>query len=159
MSAHSRRLLATILENCHPSLQVGILAGYVVGYALTPPSDAAASETSAAWRWMLGLGAVPPGLNLFGLIWLPESPRYLVASGNEREARGVLSLIYSAEEAQSTLETLRDERRDTKTLSLCGGLRRVFLPARGAPRAMILAGMGCAFWQQVSMAAAAVRPK
>lgn len=137
-------------------INIGILVGYGVGYALTPdPSDAASSGASA-WRVMLGIGAVPPALILIGLIWLPESPRYLVSAGREREAREVLSRIYSSEEAIATIEVLRGERRDSKPLSLCAGLRRVFLPAKGAPRAMILAGLGCAFWQQATGVEAAV---
>ena len=99
---------------------------------------------------MLGLGAVPPALILIGLVWLPESPRYLVASGQPERAAAVLQRIYTADEAQATLETLRRERQQNKSLSLGAGLRRVFLPARGAPREMIIGGMGCAFWQQAT---------
>ena len=160
-------------------INIGILAGYLVGWALTPPhvaapadgsSDAvaelpsasaaaaaaAAAASASAWRWMLGLGAVPPALNLLGLIWLPESPRFLVATGREREAEEVLGQIYTAEEARATLSLLRDERSATKPLTFCAGLRRVFLPAKGAPRAMIVAGLGVAFWQQATGVEAAV---
>jgi SP family xylose:H+ symportor-like MFS transporter len=122
----------------------------VVGYALTPAANASSADASSAWRQMLGLGAIPPALILGGLVWLPESPRYLVAAGNERDARDVLARIYSAEEAAATLDTLRDERQNVKQLSFCAGLRRVFLPARGAPRALMIAGLGCAFWQQAT---------
>lgn len=134
-------------------INVGILIGYLVGWALTPASAAASGDSSAnasAWRSMLGLGAVPPALILIGLVWLPESPRYLVASGQPERAAAVLQRIYTADEAQATLETLRRERQQNKSLSLGAGLRRVFLPARGAPREMIIGGMGCAFWQQAT---------
>ena len=138
-------------------INVGILAGYGVGYALTPPSDAdPAVGGSYAWRWMLGIGAVPPALILIALVWLPESPRFLVSSGKEREAQAVLARIYTTDEAHATIEVLRSERRENKPLSLCGGLRRVFLPAKGAPRALMVAGLGCAFWQQATGVEAAV---
>ena len=137
-------------------INIGILAGFIVGYALAPPAGASAAEGSTAWRWMLGLGAIPPALILVGLIFLPESPRFLVAAGNEREARQVLSTIYTSEEADATIETLRGERRETKPLSLLAGLRRVFFPAKGAPRALMMAGLGCAFWQQATGVEAAV---
>ena len=141
-------------------INVGILAGYLVGWALAPSvtadAAAAAASSSRAWRYMLGIGALPPALNLLGLLWLPESPRFLVAVGREREAAEVLGRIYAADEADTTLEVLRDERRGSKPLTFCAGLRRVFYPAKGAPRAMIVAGMGVAFWQQATGVEAAV---
>ena len=41
----------------------------------------------AAWRWMLGLAAVPAMLILLGRQGLPESPRWLLARGRVEEAR------------------------------------------------------------------------
>ena len=170
-------------------INVGILAGYLAGWALAPqlvplvvePSSSSSSSSSSslaaataaaddmaaaaalnaaasssAWRWMLGGGAIPPALNLIGLLWLPESPRFLVAVGREREANEVLQRIYAPDESAATLQTLCAEQKANKPLTLCAGLRRIFLPAKGAPRAMIVAGMGCAFWQQATGVEAAV---
>ena len=140
-------------------INVGILIGFIVGYALTPASDStecAGAGGCPAWRWMLGLGALPPALILLGLTRLPESPRFLVAAGREREASAVLDQIYEADEADSTFEMLRADGKHAKPLSLGAGLRRVCLPAKGAPRALILAGMGCAFFQQATGVEAAV---
>ncbi|RZK84876.1 MAG: MFS transporter, partial [Pedobacter sp.] len=43
-----------------------------------------------AWRWMFGLGVVPSLVFLVGVLWLPESPRWLLKAGKETEARKVL---------------------------------------------------------------------
>jgi putative MFS transporter len=40
-----------------------------------------------AWRWMLGLAAVPALLALLGRQGLPESPRWLLAHGRTQDAR------------------------------------------------------------------------
>ena len=63
---------------------------------------AAAASGITGWRWMLGLGAVPPALILLGLVWLPESPRFLGAAGRERAAVEVLHRIYGPQEAAAT---------------------------------------------------------
>ena len=65
----------------------GILVSYVVNYAL-------ASE--GAWRLMLGAGMIPALILLVGMIFLPESPRWLVEQGREDEARSTLSRIRSS---------------------------------------------------------------
>jgi len=49
----------------------------------------------AAWRWMLGIVAVPGVLFLFGVLLLPNSPRWLMMRGRFREAREVLATLRS----------------------------------------------------------------
>jgi sugar porter (SP) family MFS transporter len=65
-------------------ITVGILASYGVGALLAP---------AAAWRWMLGLAAVPALVMLVGLAVLPESPRWLLFRGRDDEARSVLGKV------------------------------------------------------------------
>ncbi|MGH7243309.1 MAG: sugar porter family MFS transporter [Phycisphaerales bacterium] len=46
-----------------------------------------------AWRWMFWMEAVPSAAFLVGLLFIPESPRFLVARGKTGEAREVFAKI------------------------------------------------------------------
>jgi MFS transporter, SP family, galactose:H+ symporter len=52
-------------------------------------SDTALSY-SGSWRWMLGVIALPGVAFLFGLLLLPDSPRWLILRGRNEEAHAVL---------------------------------------------------------------------
>jgi SP family galactose:H+ symporter-like MFS transporter len=62
-------------------ITIGILAAFI--------SDTLFAY-SGAWRWMLGIVAVPGALFLIGVMRLPNSPRWLMMRGRSREARAVL---------------------------------------------------------------------
>jgi SP family galactose:H+ symporter-like MFS transporter len=63
-------------------ITIGILAAFI--------SDTLFAY-SGAWRWMLGIVAVPGALFLIGVMRLPNSPRWLLMRGRSREARDVLN--------------------------------------------------------------------
>src|SRR4051795_11535318 len=87
---------------------VGILISYGVGYALA---------SSAAWRWMLGLAAVPAALMFVGLLFLPESPRWLFGKGRDDDALEVMGKTRFAadidDEAAEIKETIEAESATT----------------------------------------------
>lgn len=45
------------------------------------------------WRWMFALTAVPSLLFFLGMLFVPESPRWLAKNGNPERARGILTRI------------------------------------------------------------------
>src|SRR5215216_644746 len=63
---------------------VGILAAFIVNAILASSGD---------WRLMLGLAAVPSLILLLGMASMPETPRFLVRTGEEQEAREVLEEV------------------------------------------------------------------
>ncbi|KAI5119463.1 hypothetical protein M0805_007197 [Coniferiporia weirii] len=70
---------------------VMITLGQVIAYGI----GAAFENMHGGWRWMVGLGSVPAGLQLIFLFILPESPRVLITKGKLNEAEGVMRKIYS----------------------------------------------------------------
>lgn len=51
---------------------IAITGGQVIAYAI----DAAFQHKDGGWRWMVGLGTVPAGLQFVFLMFLPESRAY-----------------------------------------------------------------------------------
>ncbi|XP_006455078.1 hypothetical protein AGABI2DRAFT_187542 [Agaricus bisporus var. bisporus H97] len=77
---------------------VMITLGQVIAYAI----GAGFFHVKSGWRWMVGLGAVPAGIQFVLLFFLPESPRILLQRGNIDGARAIMNKIY----AHATVEQL-----------------------------------------------------
>ena len=68
----------------------GILAAYFSNYII---ATLLGGPATLAWRWMLGIPAVPAVLFFVFLLGIPESPRWLVKQHRHREAADVLRRI------------------------------------------------------------------
>lgn len=80
---------------------VAFLSNAVVGHFADP---------ATAWRWKLGVPALPALLFLGLLFRIPDSPRWLIARGREAEARAALELI-GIGHAEREIETIRGSLR------------------------------------------------
>ncbi|QSX00540.1 sugar porter family MFS transporter [Haloterrigena alkaliphila] len=111
----------------------GILIAYLVNYALS---------SGGRWRWMLGLGMVPAAVLFLGMVFMPESPRWLYEQGREADAREVLARTRAesqvADELREIKETIRTES---------GSLRDLLQPW---VRPMLVVGIGLAAFQQIT---------
>ena len=74
--------------------------------AVAPGSDPWTIETG--WRYMFGSEAVPAALFTVLICLVPESPRYLVMSGREERALGVLTRINGEEKAHEIIEDIKN---------------------------------------------------
>jgi sugar porter (SP) family MFS transporter len=68
---------------------VGILVSYCVNYILS-------AWGAGSWRWMFGSAVLPSGSFLLALMFVPESPRWLVEHGLSADALKVLTAIDSS---------------------------------------------------------------
>ncbi|EKC6428459.1 sugar porter family MFS transporter [Staphylococcus pseudintermedius] len=79
-------------------ITIGILTSYLVNYAFAPIEG---------WRWMLGLAVVPSVILMIGVIFMPESPRWLLEKRGEKAARDVMKLTYPASEIDHEIENMK----------------------------------------------------
>lgn len=114
-------------------ITIGILAAYL--------SDTAFSY-SGAWRWMLGVITIPALLLLIGVFFLPDSPRWLAARGNDEKARRVLEKLRdTSEQAKNELNEIRE------SLKVKQGGWKLFTANKNFRRAVYL-GVGLQVMQQ-----------
>ncbi len=72
--------------------QLNIVAGILVAF-LSNLAIARSFPAASAWRWMLGVQAVPAVAFFLLLFAIPESPRWLAKRGRADEARRVLARV------------------------------------------------------------------
>jgi sugar porter (SP) family MFS transporter len=113
----------------------GILVTNLINYMLAGKGD-------EVWRWMFGLGVVPSVLFLLGVVFLPESPRWLMKAGKTEKAEDTLLKIGSPDFVKQTLSDI--------AISLTGSRSQQSYKAvfAKAVRPAVLVGITLAVFQQ-----------
>jgi SP family galactose:H+ symporter-like MFS transporter len=117
--------------------QLAIVTGIVVAYYI----DFLFSG-SANWRAMFMSAAVPSAILLVALIFLPESPRWLVIRERSDEAFQILDRVESTDDARRHLEALKVVTEEDKLR-----FRDLFA---GRFRTPLMIGVGLAIFQQIT---------
>ncbi|MYL30105.1 sugar porter family MFS transporter [Halobacillus halophilus] len=113
-------------------ITIGIVLAYLVNYAFAPVEG---------WRWMLGLAAVPAVVLAVGVMFMPESPKWLLKQNREKEARKVMGLTRDEQEIEKEMEQMKKIEAEKE------GTWDV-LKAKWV-RPMLLVGSGIAIFQQL----------
>jgi MFS transporter, SP family, xylose:H+ symportor len=85
----------------------GMLVIYFVNFGISKAGSGDVWLNSIGWRYMFLSGAIPAGLFLILLFFVPETPRYLMLRGHESDARAVLDKLVTKEEAEKELAEIR----------------------------------------------------
>ncbi len=115
------------------ALTSGIVISYFIDYAFAG---------SQAWRWMFALAVVPAAAFGIGLMFIPDSPRWLVARGHADQARAVLKRIRGPEKVEGELSEIQQSVEQQK-----GHWSELLSPLL---RPAMIVGVGLAIAQQIT---------
>jgi SP family sugar:H+ symporter-like MFS transporter len=126
---------------------IGLFMAFVNNYLIAGAAGSA-SETFwlgyGAWRWMYWMETVPAALFFFTLLFIPETPRYLVAAGKENEARTVLGRLRTAVNIDDKIADIRSTLEKESRPSLSDIIQK----HTGQIHPLVWAGLGLAILQQ-----------
>jgi len=116
------------------AITIGILCSYLINYAF--------SGIDGSWRWMFGIGLLPALLLSIGMIFLPESPRWLVKRNLIDKARNTLQMLRNTHNISDELNDIQKSLRVKEA-----SLKEIFSPW---VRPVLFLGAMLGFIQQVT---------
>jgi SP family galactose:H+ symporter-like MFS transporter len=114
-------------------ITIGIVISYLVDYAFTPING---------WRYMFGLATIPAVILLLTMLRMPDSPRWLINSGNIEKARLNLSKIRKSENINKEFQEIKTSLDKQK-----GGIKELLNPLI---KPAIIVGISLAIFQQAT---------
>ncbi|MEH7588587.1 sugar porter family MFS transporter [Priestia megaterium] len=83
-----------------------IVTGQLLAFTFNAIIGNMLGENPHVWRYMLPIAAIPAVFLFFGMLRVPESPRWLVPKGKNNEALTVLQKIRESKRAKSELQEI-----------------------------------------------------
>jgi MFS transporter, SP family, sugar:H+ symporter len=126
----------------------GLTGAFLANYFLAQAAGSSISDFwlgYPAWRWMFWVQVVPALLFFVTLLFIPESPRFLVAKGRIAEAQAVMTRLFGADAAATKVQ----EIRASLTSDHQPKLSDLNDPVTGKWRKIVWVGIGLATFQQL----------
>jgi major inositol transporter-like SP family MFS transporter len=124
--------------------EVMIVSGQFAAFVINAIIFNIWGEHDGVWRWMLLVAVLPAFALFFGMLKMPESPRWLTSQDRNDEALDVLKQIRSDERAEAEMDEvhrLAEEEKEAQT----GGWADLAVPWI---RRLVIIGIGLGVFQQ-----------
>jgi SP family sugar:H+ symporter-like MFS transporter len=126
----------------------GLFMAFVSNYLLANNAGLSTAEFwmgFEAWRWMFWMELIPATLFFVLLFFIPESPRFLIASGQYDIGRNVLIKLYGSSVGESKVNEIKQSLLDEHSPRLSD----LIDSATQKIRKIVWVGIGLAVFQQL----------
>lgn len=92
------------------AIVIGLFSSFVSNYYIATAAGASTEPFwfgFGAWQWMFWMEIIPASIFLIALLFIPESPRYLVAAGKYDVAESVLARLFRNMDVKAKVEDIR----------------------------------------------------
>ncbi len=92
------------------AIVIGLFTSFVSNYAIATSAGSSTEQFwfgFGAWQWMFWMEIIPASIFLIALMFIPESPRYLVAARKYEKAEEVLSGLFRNMDVKAKVEDIR----------------------------------------------------
>ncbi len=97
------KIRGALVSSFQLMITIGILASYFSDQAFANEAD------PFSWRWMFYVGVIPAVILFVGMIFLPESPRWLMGNGRREEGIKVLKKVESPDLIEDSIRRIDAE--------------------------------------------------
>jgi sugar porter (SP) family MFS transporter len=136
--ARTRGVLVSLFQLL---ITIGIMVSYFSDSAFALPEGA--PGYAECWRPMFYVGVIPALIMFIGMIFLPETPRWLISNGREEDGRIVLMKVEDPQLIEDVMSRMKEETtRDNENRVRWNDILQPWL------RAPLLIAIGIMFIQQ-----------
>ncbi|MFG2373159.1 sugar porter family MFS transporter [Streptomyces sp. NPDC048504] len=123
-----------------------IVSGQLAAFTFNAVIANVGGESGGVWRWMLVVATLPAVVLWFGMLAMPESPRWLASRTRYQEALAVLKQVRSEQRAEAELAEVTAMAIEDEKAKL-GGWDDLRVPW---VRKLVLVGVGIAIVMQIT---------
>lgn len=131
------KVRGTLVSMFQLMITIGVLVSYLSDLYFADETD------MTCWRPMFYVGVIPAFILLFGMLFMPETPRWLMSCNREAESRRILYKIEGERQAEESLRLMREEIR--KSMDEKSSWKELLLPWLRTP---LIICVGIMFFQQ-----------
>lgn len=106
------RIRGTLVSLFQLLITIGIMVSYLSDSIFTVPDNHPAY--TECWRPMFYMGAIPALIMFIGMIFLPETPRWLISKGREEECRKVLQKVEDPDLVEDVISKMRSDLEEDR---------------------------------------------
>lgn len=126
--------------------ELAIVIGQMLAFIINAILANLFGHHDGVWRYMLAVCAIPAVFLFFGMLRMPESPRWLIAQGREDDALEVLTQVRKQDRARAEMAEVERLAQEEQQAHM-GGWSDLRI---GWVRHIFIAGIGLAIAQQAT---------